>query len=148
VARLRTVRGKSNDPFDAYEWMDALHQKFDLHPLYFFLVAETKGKYDKNTNIHNPEFQQLIKTITSKYQTGIHPSWFSGDNPALIEKEKQWLENISKKRITSSRQHYLRFSLPLYFSAVIKNWHQRRIFNGLRKHKWFQSFYSFFFLLV
>ena len=118
VARLRTVRSKSNDPFDAYEWMDALHQKFDLHPHYFFLVAETKGKYDKNTNIHNPEFQQLIKTIASKYQTGIHPSWFSGDNPAMIEKEKQWLENISKKRITSSRQHYLRFSLPYTFQQL------------------------------
>ena len=64
----------------------------------FFLVAETKGKYDKNTNVHNPEFQQLIKTIASKYQIGIHPSWFSGDYPAQMEKEKLWLEDISKKK--------------------------------------------------
>ena len=36
LARLRTVKGKAKDPFDAYEWMDDLHHKFDLHPLYFF----------------------------------------------------------------------------------------------------------------
>lgn len=120
MARLRTAAGKRNDPFDAYEWIDALHQKFDLYPLYFFLVAETKGKYDKNTNVHNPEFQQLIKTIASKYQTGVHPSWFSGDNPAHLEKEKLWLETITKNKITNSRQHYLRFTLPDTFQRLLK----------------------------
>ena len=78
-----------------------------------------KGRYDKNTNINVAEFQNLIKNISGKYETGIHPSWHSGDHPAFIQKEKLWLENISKKSITKSRQHYLRFSLPQTFQRLI-----------------------------
>ena len=99
--------------------MDDLHQKFNLHPIYFFLVAEIKGKYDKNTNIHNPEFQELIKTIAAKYPVAIHPSWYSSDHPSQLKREKQWLENISQKTIISSRQHYLRFNLPYTFQRLL-----------------------------
>jgi hypothetical protein len=37
--RLRVLRGKTNDPYDAYEWMDKLHERNNLKPLYFFHVA-------------------------------------------------------------------------------------------------------------
>jgi hypothetical protein len=118
-ARIRTAKGKEQDPYDTYEWMDTLHQKFNLHSIYFFLVAEIKGLYDKNTNIAVPQFQQLIKDISTKYETGIHPSWYSGDYPTSIQKEKKWLENISGKLVTKSRQHYLRFTLPHTFQRLI-----------------------------
>jgi hypothetical protein len=119
-ARIQTAKGTQADPFDAYQWMDELHQKFSLHPIYFFLVASTKGQYDKNTNVRNQEFQQLIKKIAAKYPIGIHPSWYSGDHPSQLIKEKQWLENVSRKEITSSRQHYLRFNLPYTFQRLLK----------------------------
>jgi hypothetical protein len=118
-ARIRTVKGKQQDPYDTYEWMNELHQKFNLHPIYFFLVAETKGKYDKNTSITVPQFQELIKDISARYDMGVHPSWYSGDYPVFIQKQKQWLENISGKQITKSRQHYLRFNLPQTFQRLI-----------------------------
>ena len=118
-ARIGAAKGRQDDPFDAYKWMDDLHQKFNLHPIYFFLVAEIKGKYDKNTNIHNPEFQELIKTIAAKYPVAIHPSWYSSDHPSQLKREKQWLENISQKIIISSRQHYLRFNLPYTFQRLL-----------------------------
>jgi hypothetical protein len=118
-ARIKTAQGKEQDPYDTYEWMNELHQKFNLHPIYFFLVAEIKGKYDKNTNIRVPQFKELIKDISAGYDTGVHPSWYSGDYPVFIQKEKQWLENISGKPITKSRQHYLRFNLPQTFQRLI-----------------------------
>jgi hypothetical protein len=118
-ARIKTAKGKQHDPYDAYEWMDRLHQKFNLNPIYFFLVAETKGKYDKNTNINNLQFQQLIKTTAAQYATGIHPSWYSGDHPVQLPKEKSWLESILKKEVTFSRQHYLRFRLPHTFQHLL-----------------------------
>lgn len=117
--RIRTAKGKEQDPYDTYGWMNELHQKYKLHPLYFFLVAETKGMYDKNTDITVPQFQQLIKDISARYDTGIHPSWYSGDHPAWIQKEKSWLEKISGKKISKSRQHYLRFTLPQTFQRLI-----------------------------
>ncbi len=118
-ARIKAVNNKQADPYEAYEWMDDLHQKFKLHPVYFFLVADIKGKYDKNTNVHVPEFQQLIKAIAERYRTGIHPSWYSGDHHAHLKSEKEWLENILQKEIIISRQHYLRFHLPHTFQCLL-----------------------------
>ena len=119
LERIRVVKGKITDPYDAYEWMDDLHQRYNLDPLYFFLVADEKGKYDKNTDIRNPEFQELVKRISSKYQTGIHPSWCSGDHTAQLPKEKKWLETLTHKHIHASRQHYLRFHLPATFQRLL-----------------------------
>ena len=120
-ARARAAKGKQKDPYDTYEWMDTIHEKFALHPIYFFLVASIKGKYDKNTSVDNSEFQQLIKSVSSKYSIGIHPSWYSGDKPSQLKNEKQWLENISQQKITVSRQHYLRFHLPFTFRHLADN---------------------------
>ena len=119
--RIKVVKDKMQDPYDSYEWLDTLHQEFNLDPIYFFLVAEERGKYDKNTDIHNHEFQQLIKTTASKNKVGIHPSWHSGDHKMQLLKEKKWLENTAHHQIHASRQHYLRFHLPTTFQQLIEN---------------------------
>jgi hypothetical protein len=117
--RSKVIRGKKEDPYDAYEWMDKLHKEYDIHPVYFFLVAEEKGKFDKNIDISNPEFQKLVKDIGAQNKIGLHPSWASGDHPQLIKKEKAWMEKTTEQPITSSRQHYIRFELPATYRHLI-----------------------------
>lgn len=117
--RLKVILGKTNDPYDAYEWMDKLHEEKKLRPLYFFHVAIEKGKYDKNILPSHPAMQQLIKQHANKYSIGIHPSWASGDDESLLEKEIGVLESIARKRISASRQHYIRFTLPNTFRRLI-----------------------------
>jgi hypothetical protein len=34
--RKKVINHHAPDPFDAYEWMDHLHQQYQLHPKYFF----------------------------------------------------------------------------------------------------------------
>jgi hypothetical protein len=110
--RIRVLKGRSADPYDAYDWMDKLHEENNLHPIYFFHVASKKGKYDKNILPSHPSMQQLIKQHAEKYTIGIHPSWASGDNHDLLNEEIKTLESVSEKKITTSRQHYIRFTLP------------------------------------
>lgn len=117
--RLKVLRGNAKDPYDAYEWMDQLHEKNNLTPLYFFHVATEKGKYDKNISPSHPAMQQLIKQHAEKYSIGIHPSWASGDDESLLEKEIKVLESATGKKITASRQHYIRFTLPQTFRRLI-----------------------------
>jgi hypothetical protein len=117
--RIRVLKGKQPDPFDAYEWMDHLHQQYSLTPVYFFLVAEEWSLHDKNISIHNPEFQGLIQSIAAKYPLGLHPSWASGDNRALFPKERKWLEKLTHRSIVASRQHYLRFTLPYTYQFLL-----------------------------
>jgi hypothetical protein len=117
--RINVLKGKEIDPYDAYDWMDKLHEKNNLNPLYFFHAAVEKGKYDKNISPSEPAIQALIKQHAEKYKIGIHPSWASGDNEDLLEKELKILESASGKKITASRQHYIRFRLPHTFRRLI-----------------------------
>ena len=117
--RMKTLQNKKEDPYDAYEWMDKLHVQNNLQPIYFFHVAGKKGKYDKNILPSHPAMQQLIRQHAEKYAIGIHPSWASGDEEGLLNEEIKTLESISGKKITSSRQHYIRFTLPHTFRRLI-----------------------------
>jgi len=117
--RIRVLRKKTQDPFDSYEWMAQLHTRFNLKPIYFFLVAREKGRYDKNIDVMNAEYQDLVRNISSSYSIGLHPSWASGNVPSLLTKEKATLEHIINQRIARSRQHYIRFSLPYTYRKLI-----------------------------
>ncbi len=117
--RIRVIRGRRQDPFDAYEWMDNLHRQAGVKPLYFFLVARLPGRFDRNIEPENPAFQQLIHRLASTYSIGLHPSWASGDQQPLLAREKSWLEKVSGQGITASRQHYLRFELPATYRRLL-----------------------------
>lgn len=117
--RIKVIRKKVNDPFDAYDWMDELHKNYNLKPIYFFLVAVVKGKHDKNIDTGNVEFMQLIRAIASKYETALHPSWASVDHPSYLLKEKQLLEQATGHHVLSSRQHFIRMELPATYQNLI-----------------------------
>jgi hypothetical protein len=119
VHRIQVIKKKRQDPYDAYDWMDHLHFGFGLKPVYFFLVAKEVGKYDKNIDVNNPEYQQLIQSTAAKYAIGLHPSWASGDIPSLLTREKSMLEHVISHAVTNSRQHYIRFDLPSTYRKLL-----------------------------
>lgn len=110
--RLQVLNGKQADPYDAFDTMDRLHEQFGLSPLYFFLLAAKRGQVDKNTDPSGQPMQQLVRRIATVYQTGIHPSWQSGDEEPMLISEKKQLQSITGKPVMISRQHFLRFTLP------------------------------------
>jgi hypothetical protein len=118
---IRVLKGKVQDPFDSYEWMDDLHERFNLEPIYFILAAAEKNKHDRNIEIQSPEFQKLVHTLSTKYKIGMHPSWASGDHRNLLVKEKQYLEKITNQHIHVSRQHYIRLTLPHTYHFLMDN---------------------------
>nr|AIA17820.1 Unknown Function [uncultured bacterium] len=63
----------------------------------------------------------MVKQHAHKYVIGLHPSWHSGDEPEYFQKEKDVLEGIADHKITMSRQHYIRFTLPDSFRRLIHN---------------------------
>lgn len=126
--RIKVLAGSATDPFDSYDWLHQLHQRFPLQPLYFFLVAEKNGQYDKNILPHKDAMWKLVKQHEKKYSIGLHPSWQSGDDVSLLKKEKQQLEAMASSsrgvssdlnEISRSRQHYIRFNLPDGYRKLI-----------------------------
>ncbi len=119
IERANVYSGTAKDPFDTYQWLDDLHHKHKLQPIYFFLLAAKRGIYDKNVSPRTKGMQQLIKQHHSKYTVGIHPSWQSGDAEYLLKDEKHFLERITQNKCRISRQHYIRLSLPETYRKLI-----------------------------
>lgn len=118
--RFDVLRRVKKDPYDCFEWLDALHLYCRLRPYYFFLVARKQAGYDKNTSTEVKPFRQLIEYYARTYKTGIHPSWQSGDDIDLLKEEKEWLEVVADTEISRSRQHYIRFTLPDTYRELMK----------------------------
>ncbi len=120
LERIRVLNGKQKDPFDAYEWLDALHLYCMPKAYYFFLVADKTGAYDKNIHPSKQVMQRLINYSGAGYTVGIHPSWQSGDKEPLLKEEIQTLETIAGKKVTHSRQHYIRLTLPQTYRKLLE----------------------------
>ncbi len=128
--RIKVLTGAVKDPFDCYAWLNQLHEQYNLQPLYFFLVADKNGLYDKNILPHTDAMWKLVKHHAAKYSIGLHPSWQSGDDKFLLKKEKQQLmamiqaaqsvpTQIDESAPIPSRQHYIRFNLPEGYERLI-----------------------------
>ena len=120
IDRIATLFGNKKDPFDSYDFLHDTHSKFNLSPLYFFLVAKENGQYDKNILPHNKAMQLLIQKHAARYEIGLHPSWSSFNNEASISQEKNNIEHITGKEINISRQHYIKLKLPKTYQQLFK----------------------------
>jgi hypothetical protein len=117
--RLAVLRGRKQDPFDVYEWLDSLHLYCRMRPYYFFLAAAEQRGVDRNIPITAPGLKELIHYHAAGSRIGIHPSWQSGDQERLLKEEIEWMEYISGQQINRSRQHYIRFTLPLTYRRLL-----------------------------
>lgn len=114
-------RSGRRDLFDIYAWLNELHKKHHLSPIYFFLLAKRRSKYDKNLSPKSPALKKLIRNISAIYSVGIHPSWQSYFDEQLIKEELIRLKKIAGKNVSASRQHYIQFTLPQTFRCLIES---------------------------
>jgi hypothetical protein len=116
--RISVLRGNQKDPWDVYIYLTKTILKNNLHSIFFFLLAD-KSKHDRNLNYQNRTMKALVRDVANLAQTGIHPSFYSSSVPEKILIEKKRLENLSGKKITKSRQHYLKFILPDTYNSLL-----------------------------
>jgi hypothetical protein len=109
--RRQVLGGEAKDPFDTYSEMETIHSRHGVRPKIFFLTAKY-GKYDKSISPKSAAFRELVKQSMNYADVGIHPSFRASDSPAELQREVRMLTGITEQKISRSRQHYLRFSLP------------------------------------
>jgi hypothetical protein len=118
--RISVLQGRTGDPFDIYEWLDSLHLYCRMRPYYFFLAADRYKGVDRNTPRSGSGLQDLVRYHSIGSRLGIHPSWQSGDRDGLLKDEMEWMEKVSGKKIIRSRQHYIRFTLPITYRRLLQ----------------------------
>lgn len=119
--RISVLQGRLPDPYDAYEWLDSLHLYCRLRAYYFFLAAARQKGVDRNISPAKQGLQELVRYHAAGYRVGIHPSWHSGDRESIMKEEIEWMECMTEKEVTRSRQHYIRFTLPKTYRLLIKH---------------------------
>jgi hypothetical protein len=128
--RLKVLFISHNDPFDNFDQQLSMWQTYQLRAQYFFHVGPY-GKFDKNISNKNPYLKVVIDKIkTNGHDIGIHPSYQSNSDEIKIKSEIDTLHNLTQLPIQSSRQHYLRFTLPYTYRALISNGIQKEFSMG------------------
>jgi hypothetical protein len=117
--RTFSVLRLAKDPYDTFSFLDKLHNKNKLSPIYFFLVG-APGKLDKNLSIKSLAMEKLISTTAEKYDIGLHPSFQSNEHAEMIVEERKNLRLVAEKKIKKSRQHYIKFTLPETYENLIQ----------------------------
>ena len=117
---IKTGLGQT-DPFDTYQYLAEIHQKYELKPLFFFLLArQGHEEFDQNIHPEDEAFKELISNVAQKAQIGIHTSYASNTETKKISEEIKTLEQIINKKVDSSRQHFLKIHLPRTYLKLIK----------------------------
>jgi hypothetical protein len=119
IQRKLTILRLRKDPWDVYDYLCETITKNKLDSRFFFLLAD-KGQHDRNLEWQGPKMKKLVQKIQTFSETGIHPSYQSSQVPEKILLEKKRLEELGGKKINKSRQHFLRFTLPDTYYALLQ----------------------------
>ena len=116
--RISVLTGKKQDPFDVYEYIEFIRQKYNLDTYYFILFAE-KSKYDRGLNPKNKHFQRLVNQLHSRGNIGCHPSFASSFSKKKLRCEINSLADVLQEKILFVRSHFLLLNFPQTYKDFI-----------------------------
>ncbi len=103
---------KGEDPYDTHEVFLEGAEKLGVKA-HFFFMAGCHNRFDPRDQLAHPKVKALIEKIKKRgHQIGLHPSYKSYDDPTIFSQEKKRLEKVAGQKVTTGRQHYLRFKNP------------------------------------
>ena len=109
---------KRKDPFDTYSLQFNLQKKYNIDVKYFVLLGDY-GLNDKNLPYSNSNVISLVKRLADLALVGVHPSFGSNAEISVLQKEITRLEDIQKREVFFSRQHFLQLSFPETYKRLI-----------------------------
>ncbi len=113
IRTWKAVRqGVIPDPYDQFD--DMMNSAADRNLRFTFnFIAGGQTKFEGNYSLADTSIRRLIDTIQRRgHDIGLHPSYDAGRQAHVIAAERQALEKAVGHAVTTSRQHYLRFTTP------------------------------------
>lgn len=118
-ARTRCIFLGEKDPFDTFDHVQELQERYRFNSIYFALFGRM-GQYDRSLTRYSTRLQRYLKGIADFAEMGIHPSYRSNENTDWLEEEVSALQRVLKKDITKSRQHFLKLSFPTTYRNLLQ----------------------------
>ena len=117
VERIIVHLSLKSDPYmKAIHRIEGFHQEMNKE-YFLFILRGARGKYGRSTSLPLTDYYQYLKTLKTVV-LGLHPSYETYKNLELLIREKQELEDILGREVASSRQHFLRISIPETFQEL------------------------------
>ena len=114
--RREVIAGQTPDPNDTFDLISQYIS--DQNEVKIFWHLGDFKKFDRNISWTNAVHQRLIQKMGKQTNLGIHPSYASYLNEALVRQERGRLEHILKKPVLDSRQHFLKVRFPGTFELL------------------------------
>lgn len=118
LERQKVQTGFMKDPYDTYDRISEL-SKEGFEVKIFWLLGDF-AKYDRNISHRRLKQKKLIQRMSEVATVGIHPSFKSNSYDFYLHNEIERLEDIVKKRVYSSRQHFLSLRMPKTYKTLIE----------------------------
>ena len=110
---MREVKkGEEKDPYNTFNYLMTLAEdkgtKFIFH-----MIGGGETSFEGFYDVSDRRIIELMNQFNQRgHDIGIHPSYNAFNDPVKIDKERIRVEKFSGVSIKTSRQHYLRFSVP------------------------------------
>jgi len=118
IQRLQVLSGRLPDPYDNYDYIHRVNEPYGNKALYFILFADYGGN-DNNIPVTSKSFKHLLSELDRDKNVGIHPSFSSHSHPGRLESEYIGLSEALHRKVTRSRQHFLKISFPTTYRKLI-----------------------------
>jgi hypothetical protein len=99
------------DPYDNLDWM--LSKRADIERIMYVPAISEAHDLDPDHAVFNEKAKEMMQfSLKMGYKIGLHPGYLTWKDEALMQQQKQDLEQWIGQEINFTRQHYLRFSFP------------------------------------
>lgn len=110
---LKTAIFKHRDPFWTFDFLREIEKRYNSRASYYFLCGG-ESPQDNNYFKYQSTLTGLIDQMERDgNEVGLHPSYYTFNNPKLFWIEKQKLDALVSNHNYGGRQHYLRFKMPV-----------------------------------
>jgi len=117
--RARVLLYLRKDPYDTFNWLLNTSKNSKSKLTVFFLLGEAYSfREDFNTN--REQFRDLIKHVGDYAEVGLFFSFLSLNKPSQLKNEKQKMEDLTHRSLTSTINDKQVLSLPFTYRSLIE----------------------------
>lgn len=118
IERLEVLLSVKTDPYDTFLNQIKWYEERQILSIYFMLFSEF-GPNDRNISMHSCAMKEKVQQMAKHTAIAIHPSYQSHVNFSILKNEVEKLGALLGKKVTQSRQHYLKITLPETYRNLI-----------------------------
>lgn len=111
IDRIKVMLRMKKDPYNTFDDIISFLKRYKV-PMKFMFQLSDFSTYDRNINHNRLELQSLIKSVADYAEVGLQPGYYANQEIKVLKVEKNRLEAILKRPVTSALNNKYNLLLP------------------------------------